>query len=186
MKKFLVCLFACLLFSANAKVTADYLFTLVIDENIKDLSGNHRVPECHFGESDYVSGQFEAVRFSDQKHVIKVPFAAFPGVSGKVAFKLNLESVSNSPILFRVYSVDGDGLFIMVNNGKLRGTYFNRSKRKYFHIKGPAIAENGWYDISFSWQEGAKIEMQCNNWKEGRRLPADMKMDFKKNTRNPR
>lgn len=178
MKKLFLAMFAFLLLSVNAKVTADYLFSLVIDENVKDLSGNRRVPECHFGEGDYVSGDFDAVRFSEPAHSIKVPFAAFPGVSGKMALKVNLEKISGSPMLFRVYSARGDGLMVLVRDGKLRGTYFNRQSKKYFHIKGPALQANEWYDIVFSWQEGAKIMLQCNKWKEGRRLPGDMKMNF--------
>ena len=132
MKKIFLAVCVLILLVVRAGNTADYVFSLVIDENVRDLSGNHRIPECHFGEDDYVSGEFDSVRFSKPQHWVKVPFAAFPGTSGKVALKLNLDKLAGSPVLFRVYHPQGDGLILMVRNGRLRGSYYNRAAKKIF------------------------------------------------------
>lgn len=176
---FLLLLSFSLLLTVNAKVTVDYVFSLVIDENVRDQSGNHRVPECHFGEDDYVSGEFDSVRFSKPDHSVKVPFAAFPGKSGKAALKLNLEKTDRDQVFFRVYSPYSDGLVLQLRSGKLRGSYYNRAAKRYFHIQGPQLQSNVWYDITFTWAEGDRITLQCNEWKNGRRVDADMVMDFR-------
>lgn len=127
-------IFMGLVFNLAAATTAEYVFRLNIDENIRDLSGNSHTPETGMAENSWSLGDIEAIHFTKEDDYIKVPFGAFPGKRGSVEFKIFFDRLGGEQTLWQVYG-SGDGIKLSLKDSTLIASYFHRADKKWYHAK---------------------------------------------------
>ncbi len=165
--------------SKKVGVTAEYVFELTIDEPLKDLSGNDNHPLETPGESRFVKGEMDAIRFAADGDGISLPSKAFPGAAGAVEAVVKLEKKSQEPAyIFSCYSDKNDGFYLLYRKNRLLVSYYDRSEKKWYTTTAPRPLPVGKFArITANWKLPGAIELQINGRPAGS-VQVPVKPDF--------
>lgn len=151
--------------AVKGDVRAEYVFELTIDEPLKDLSGNAFHPENTPGESSFVKGELDAIRFAKDGDGIKLPFAAFPGARGALEAIVKLEQKS-VPInyIFSCYSAKGDGFHLSYRKNRLHFGFYDRSAKKWYNAANiRPLPLNKFVKINLTWELPGEVKLYIND-----------------------
>jgi hypothetical protein len=175
----------CLWYSVAAKNTVHYVFDQLIDENIRDRSGNGCVPFINMGENSWVSKGEDALRFSSPSDVVKIPFKAFPASQGIMKIKINFDKIypGTTQTIWRIYGRKDGMLLQLHKNGSLVFAYYDRSGKRWHKAVCPKnfICPDQWLNITCVWQFGKTMKLYVNGIKRGQ-AQLNTKPDWASNT----
>ncbi|MEI8247482.1 MAG: DUF6259 domain-containing protein [Lentisphaerota bacterium] len=170
-----------------AKTTVQYVFDQVIDENIKDQSGNNCVPIIAMKENSWVSKGEDGIRFSQAADEMRIPFTGFPGNHGVMKIRINFDQISTGKeqTIWRVYGL-GDGMQLQLDRtkGRLTFSYYNRADKKWFKASCPnsLIKIDKWLNVTCSWQFGGNLEIAVDDAVQGKTALAGVTPTWDANT----
>ncbi len=147
------------------KTTAEYIFELTIDEPLKDLSGNNNHPLETPGESRFVKGEMDSIRFAQDGDGVRLPAAAFPGACGAVEAVLKLENKpAQTSYIFSYYSGKGDVFNMIYRKNRLQVNYYDRSEKKWYNTVDPRPLPPGKFvKVTATWQLPGEVKIFIND-----------------------